>query len=102
MKKNHLTSALVILLSLSVLVTAVLSCWYVQSIRQMRQLQGQVANANYVRNIAQSLANGALEYSRKSPPMDALLKSMTQQQQQAARGVQPIPGLATNQTVPIK
>ena len=73
MKKSPLSAVLVALLSVSVLATAVLSCWYVQSIRQMRRLQVQVNAANYNRNFIQRLANDAAEYSKNNTRMEVLL-----------------------------
>jgi hypothetical protein len=75
MRKSPLTTGLLVLLCVNVLGTAVLSCWYVQSIRRVRNLQAFVAAATYNRNIVQALANEAAEYAKKNPHMDHLLKS---------------------------
>jgi hypothetical protein len=75
MRKGPLTTGLLVLLCANVLGTAILSCWYVQSIRRMRNLQAFVAAATYNRNIVQSLGSEAAEYAKKNPQMDNLLKS---------------------------
>jgi hypothetical protein len=75
MRKSSLTAGLLILLCANVLITAVLSCWYVQSIRRMRNVQAVAAAAAFNRNVVQSLANEAAEYAKKNPEMENLLKS---------------------------
>ena len=75
MRKSSLTAGLLILLCANVLITAVLSCWYVQSIRTMRDVQKTAAADALSRNFVQSLANEAAEYAKKNPEMENLLKS---------------------------
>jgi hypothetical protein len=78
MKKSSVTSALVALLTLSVLVTAILSFWYVQSIRKLRIAQAQVTTATYNLNGVQALWNEATEFGKTNPRMVSLLKSIAQ------------------------
>ena len=76
MKNNQLTTILLGLLTLSALASVVL-CWlYISNTRQLRGIQAQVAAINN-RNVAvQSLANEAMEYSKRNPAIDPLLVSV--------------------------
>lgn len=66
MQRSVISTVLIVLLSLSVLGTAVLSCWYVQSIRVRNRLHGQALEANRNRLVFQSLINDANEYGKSN------------------------------------
>jgi hypothetical protein len=83
MRKNALTSLLVGLVALSVLATSGLAFLYVRSVQKLHRLQFQTAMANRNRSLINSLANDALEYSRRNPAIDPVLQSV---------GLKPRPG----------
>ena len=92
MKMNPVTALLVVLLSVMVLGTAGLTCWYVQLVRQWGRWQGLAAQASYRLNVAQALANDATEYAKRNPKMVALLQALQRKSQTGVTNVI-MPGL---------
>ena len=73
MKSNALTS----LLAGAVLVCAITMAWlslnYFFSMAELQRLQGQYLSMNNRRTAVQSLANEAIEYSKRNPAIDPIL-----------------------------
>lgn len=76
MSKNQFAAGLVALL----FVMAALCAWFAERFafgtRDLRRLQPQVAAINGRLNVAQSLLNDTLEYSKRNPTIDPLLQSL--------------------------
>jgi len=52
-------------------------CWgYMANARELRTLQSQTAFINNNRTLVNSLANDAVEYSKKNPAIDPILESV--------------------------
>jgi hypothetical protein len=76
MKNDPLTTILLGLLTILAL-TSVVLCWlYVANTRELRTLQAQVAMVQNNRNLVNSLANDAVEYSKKNSNIDPILESV--------------------------
>jgi len=76
MKNNPLPRVLLGVLLVSALASVVL-CWlYISNTRQLRTLQGQLKIINNNRTVMATLANDALEYSKKNPAIDPILESV--------------------------
>jgi hypothetical protein len=56
------------------LVVAWLSAKYFFSVKEFQKLSARAATINSTRNTVQSLANEAVEYSRRNPAIDPLLE----------------------------
>ncbi len=73
MKSNALAS----LLTGAIIVCALISGWvflrYFLAVKELQKLQGQYVFMNNTRNAAQSLANEAVEYSKRNPSIDPIL-----------------------------
>ena len=74
MKNSPLTPLLVGALFICGVAATCLSLWYVVSLREWQKLQVQSANINNSRNAFQSLANDAVEYSKRNPSLDPILE----------------------------
>ena len=76
MKNNPLTTVLLGVLTVSALLS-VGFCWrYVSNTRELRTLQTQASLINNNRTMINSLANDAVEYSKKNPAIDPILESV--------------------------
>ena len=76
MKNNPLTTVLLGVLTLSALASVVL-CWlFISNTRELRTLQFGVATVQNNRNVINSLASDAVEYSKKNPAIDPILQSV--------------------------
>ena len=76
MQKSPLTAILLTVLLVNVLATAVLAFGYIWQMREAQRLQAQINSINQTRNLVQTLANEALEYSKRNPAIDPLLQSV--------------------------
>ena len=76
MTPNRLSAALVGLLLLAVLATAVLSVTYIQTVRKLQRLQYQITYNSWTLNQAQQLAGEAIDYSKRNPAIDPVLQSL--------------------------
>ncbi|MBU6399592.1 MAG: hypothetical protein KGS61_04690 [Verrucomicrobia bacterium] len=76
MVKSPVTTILLVLLMLNAAVAAVFTGAYVVSMRELQQMQGQMDFVNRNRGLFKSLANDALEYSRRNPAIDPVLQSV--------------------------
>jgi hypothetical protein len=76
MKDNPLTTTLLGVLTVSAL-TSVVLCWlWASNIRDQRELQRRLNMINSSRMVINSLANEAIEYSKKNPAIDPILESV--------------------------
>lgn len=85
MRGNGLTNLLVGLVALTVVATAGLALYYVRCVQKLNRLQFQTAVVNRNRNVVNSLASEAVEYSKRNPAMEPVLQSV---------GIRPKPGPA--------
>lgn len=76
MKDNPLGSLLVGLVCISVVATAFMAFTYVRTMRKVQQLQVHSAVINRNRALIQSMANDAVEYSRRNPAIDPILQAV--------------------------
>lgn len=76
MKTNLLGTVLVIITIVSVLITAAMSCAYVQATRKYRRLQHQAAMVDRNRKVANALATEALEFGKRHPSIIPVLRSV--------------------------
>jgi hypothetical protein len=76
MKNNLLTRVLVGLVAGSAFLAAVFACRCSIALRDLRRVQPKIAEATTYPNIAQSLLNDTLEYSRHNPAIDPLLQTL--------------------------
>lgn len=76
MKKNPLTTLLLVILFASSLSAAGFATWYVFSVRAVHRLQPKVAEINLVVSRAQMLVNEAMEYRKQNPAIDPILQSL--------------------------
>ena len=74
MKRDSLAAILVGLSCASSVLAMALALLWLSSMREMEELQGQVAVVNNRRAAAQALVNDAVTYSREHPAMEALLQ----------------------------
>jgi hypothetical protein len=75
MKHNRFATALVVLLFVGGSFAAIFAVRYGFRTRELRTLQARMININNQLAIAQSLLNDTLEYSKRNPAIDPLLKS---------------------------
>lgn len=91
MKSNALAS----LLTGAIIVCALTAGWvflrYFFALRDLQKLQGQYVYMNSVRNAAQSLANEAVEYSKRNPAIDPLLYEFEVKQRTVTNAPAPAP-----------
>jgi hypothetical protein len=76
MKKDPITTLLLILLTLCVAAIACVSFAFVSGMRTLHVLQMETANIARTRTVAQALAGDAIEYSKHNPAMLPLLRSV--------------------------
>ncbi len=74
-EKNRLPLILTALLFISAAVSAGYSIAYVGKATELRGLQGQAAAIENNRVLVRSLANDAVEYSRRNPAINPILQS---------------------------
>ena len=94
MKNSPLALVLIGLLLVSVLLNSILIYRHVFLVRDLRQLQYQALTINNNRTIATSLANEALEYSKRNPAINPVLESLGIK----ARPQAGVPAAATSRT----
>ena len=91
MKSNALAS----LLTGAIIVCALISCWvflrYYLAVKELQKLQGQYVFMNNARNAAQSLANEAVEYSKRNPSIDPILYQYDIKQRPGTNAPAPAP-----------
>jgi hypothetical protein len=76
MKNDSLATFLLGALFLSVLASCVF-CWlFLSNTRELRSLQGQVAQINNNRAVINALAADTIEYSKTHPAIEPLLESV--------------------------
>ncbi len=85
MKNSSTTAVLLGLLAVSAVASALLSAFYIGNAREFRKLNSQVMFINQRTAAISSLANDALEYSKRNPAIDPILESV---------GAKPKPGQA--------
>jgi len=74
--KNHVLAAvLVVILFVLGLWATVQSARYFSTLGQLARLQNPVNQVTYRLNLAQSLVNEAMEYSKRNPAIDPILIS---------------------------
>jgi hypothetical protein len=76
MNRDPVTTAIAIILLLSVTATAGLCYWFLQSSRQHQIAQSEWNLLNRNRALLQSLGTDALEYSRKNPEIIPVLQNL--------------------------
>lgn len=74
MKSETISALLVLILFIGALASVWLASRWFFSVKEMQQLQGQQLRINNARAAAQSLANEAVAYGRKSPEIEPILK----------------------------
>ena len=75
-EKNFLPLTLVGLLFICAIISAVCAILHMQSSDQLRGLQVQAAMMEQKRAVTRSLAQDAIEYSKRNPAIDPLLQSI--------------------------
>jgi hypothetical protein len=73
-RNNPLSVLLVSLLFLSALTSCWFSIWWFWGARELQALEFQYQAMNQTSTAVQSLANDAIEYSRRNPAIDPLLQ----------------------------
>ena len=76
MKQNPLGALLAGILLVGALASAALAVLYVNSMRDLQRLQYASTLITRNRNMANSLATEALEYSKRNPSIDPILQSV--------------------------
>lgn len=76
MKSNSLPAVLLGVLAISALASVVLCVLYVNGVRELRGLQGQMAAVQNNRVLATQLVADLMEYSKKNPAVVPLLESV--------------------------
>jgi hypothetical protein len=72
-KSNPLAVVLVTALFLSALASSWFSLWWFLGAKELQGLEYQFQSLNQISAAMQSLANDAVEYSRRNPAMDSVL-----------------------------
>ena len=89
MKNNSILAALVLVLGLSAVASAVQVIRYRSqfnaNLAAARQLQATAENLNRVRSVIQSLANDSVEYSKTHPAIDPILQQFNLKPATAAK-----------------
>ncbi len=75
MKNSPLTTVLLVLVTLSALTSVAFCFLYISNARELRSLQAQVITIQNSRAAVASLANDAIEYSKKNQAIDPILES---------------------------
>lgn len=86
MDQKLVTASLIGLLFLNAICAGTFALLFVRGMRDVRQLQGQAANINNLRNRAQGVLNEALEYSKRNPAIDPILQSVGAKPRPAGTG----------------
>ena len=73
MKSNALASLLTGAIIVCAIITGFFFLRYYLALKELQRLQGQYVFMNNSRNAAQSLANEAVEYSKRNPSIDPIL-----------------------------
>ena len=73
MKSNALASLLTGAIIVCASITGFFFLRYYLALKELQKLQGQYVFMNNTRNAAQSLANEAVEYSKRNPSIDPIL-----------------------------
>jgi hypothetical protein len=76
MRNNAFTQLLVGVTALSILATAGLAFYYVQTVRKLNYLQSQAAIINRNRTLVNALVMETVEYSKRNPAIDPILQSV--------------------------
>jgi hypothetical protein len=76
MKKDPITSLLLVLLTFCVIAIAGVSFAFVTGMRTLHIMQNESAQIARTRTVAQSLAADTIEYSKRNPAILPLLKSV--------------------------
>jgi hypothetical protein len=87
MKNSPLATVLLVLLACAAIGGLVLCGSYIHITRELRTLQGKVQDINGKQAYMNSLANAALEYSKRNSQIDPILESA---------GIKPSSGSSTN------
>ena len=72
-KSNPLAVLLVTALFLSALASSWFSLWWFLGARELQSIEYQFQSLNRISSAMQSLANDAMEYSRRNPAIDPVL-----------------------------
>ena len=72
-KSNPLAVLLVTALFLSALASSWFSLWWFLGARELQSIEYQFQSLNRISTAMQSLANDAMEYSRRNPAIDTVL-----------------------------
>jgi hypothetical protein len=75
-EKNVVPLVLVGLLFICAITSAASAIVYLQSSAELRGIQIQAATLDQKRNLTRALANDVLEYSKRNPEIDPLLRSV--------------------------
>jgi len=75
MKNNPLTVALVAVLAVCAVATAVLSATFTFKLRKLGAMQTRLIQINNVNGFLRSLSADSLEYSKKNPAINPLLQT---------------------------
>ena len=76
MKKDPITSLLLVLLTFCVIAIACVSFAFVTGMRTLHIMQSETASIAHTRTVAQSLAADTVEYSKRNPAIIPLLRSV--------------------------
>jgi hypothetical protein len=74
MKNNQFTFILVGVFFLTTLATAVLSCKFVNSVRNLQAMQVKLGTVNFTKGFLNQLAADTAEYSKKDPGINAVIQ----------------------------
>lgn len=75
MKNNQLTAMLVGILFITTGASAWLALRYTSAFHKRQQLAPTLASIHYTEGMISALANDTIEYSKKNPAIDPILKS---------------------------
>lgn len=89
MKNSPITTVLLGLLAVSAIASALLSAVYIANAREFRKLNTQVMFINQRTAAITSLANDAMEYSKRNPAIDPILESVGAKQRAGQTPVRP-------------
>ena len=78
MNRDPLSLVLAVGLLVSAVATAGLCYWYLQCTRMHRQAQEQVALINRNRALLQSLATETMDYSKRNPAIQSVLRDLNE------------------------
>jgi len=91
MKSNALASLLTGAIIVCALITGFFFLRYYLALKELQRLQGQYVFMNNARNAAQSLANEAMEYSKRNPSIDPILYQYAIKERSATNAPAPAP-----------